>query len=259
MLGSTQVQKCTKGKRGFTLIELLVVIAIIAILASILFPVFARARENARRASCQSNLKQIGLGVMQYLQDYDEKYPMYRVGASGSAIRPYAWSDGIQPYVKSLQLLQCPSDSGVVNTTAPASTGFTDYGINLWIGGYTPTGTGGAAVKGSGLSQAALTQPSLTVLIAERPSNTADSYTAGYETYSSCYTSSPTVCQSLSTVPRSSVRHLDGINLAFADGHVKWYKANMAGTATNVSMSGVYALRAPASVSGNSPTFNPMP
>src|SRR5215217_8055455 len=64
------------GRRGFTLIELLVVIAIIAILASILFPVFARARENARRSSCQSNVKQIGLGFMQYTQDYDEKFPM---------------------------------------------------------------------------------------------------------------------------------------------------------------------------------------
>src|SRR5471030_86040 len=63
------------GRRGFTLIELLVVIAIIAILASILFPVFARARENARRASCMSNLKQLGLGYLQYAQDYDESFP----------------------------------------------------------------------------------------------------------------------------------------------------------------------------------------
>jgi prepilin-type N-terminal cleavage/methylation domain-containing protein len=65
----------SRKRTGFTLIELLVVIAIIAILAAILFPVFARARENARRASCQSNLKQIGLAVYQYTQDYDEKCP----------------------------------------------------------------------------------------------------------------------------------------------------------------------------------------
>ncbi len=67
-----------KAKSAFTLIELLVVIAIIAILAAILFPVFARARENARRSSCTSNLKQIGLGIIQYAQDYDEKYPVLR-------------------------------------------------------------------------------------------------------------------------------------------------------------------------------------
>src|SRR5690606_6779733 len=72
---SNHISENSGAKRGFTLIELLVVIAIIAILAAILFPVFARARENARRASCQSNLKQIGLGLMQYTQDYDERLP----------------------------------------------------------------------------------------------------------------------------------------------------------------------------------------
>lgn len=78
------------SKKGFTLIELLVVIAIIAILAAILFPVFARARENARRASCQSNLKQIGLGILQYAQDYDERYPgggaFYQVSLNGTPV-----------------------------------------------------------------------------------------------------------------------------------------------------------------------------
>src|SRR5690349_4775228 len=68
--------RCSALRSGFTLIELLVVIAIIALLAAILFPVFARARENARRASCQSNLKQIGLGIMQYTQDYDDRLPV---------------------------------------------------------------------------------------------------------------------------------------------------------------------------------------
>jgi len=97
--------------RAFTLIELLVVIAIIAILAAILFPVFAQAREKARTASCQSNLKQIGLGWMQYVQDYDETTPMnaWTTEGVGSGWRAIAfWR--IQPYVKNTQVLICPSD-----------------------------------------------------------------------------------------------------------------------------------------------------
>jgi len=89
-------------KSGFTLIELLVVIAIIAILAAILFPVFARARENARRSSCQSNEKQIALGFKQYTSDYDEKYP----------VADATWPTAINVYTKSAQILRCPSASG---------------------------------------------------------------------------------------------------------------------------------------------------
>src|SRR5476651_2713509 len=101
----------TLMKKGFTLIELLVVIAIIAILAAILFPVFARARENARRATCQNNLKQLGLGMTQYAQDYDELMPsdLY-AGTSGTFANDYVtWGDLIQPYLKSLQVFTCPS------------------------------------------------------------------------------------------------------------------------------------------------------
>ena len=97
-----------RREQGFTLIELLVVIAIIAILAAILFPAFAKAREAARRSACTSNLKQIGLGIMQYSQEYDEKLPPAKSG-SGSSVLP--WPELINPYLKSVDLFRCPSNT----------------------------------------------------------------------------------------------------------------------------------------------------
>ena len=106
-----------KNNRGFTLIELLVVIAIIAILAAILFPVFAQARDKARSASCLSNEKQIGLGLMMYTQDYDDTYPtayMYKNNTAttngGSAGGYIHFSAMVQPYIKSDKIWVCPSD-----------------------------------------------------------------------------------------------------------------------------------------------------
>jgi len=101
-------------RRGFTLIELLVVIAIIAILAAILFPVFAKAREKARQTSCLSNMKQLGLALMQYAQDYDETM-IFGSGYDGQEIN---WQLKIDPYIKNKQILQCPS-----NSTAPGPYG----------------------------------------------------------------------------------------------------------------------------------------
>jgi prepilin-type N-terminal cleavage/methylation domain-containing protein/prepilin-type processing-associated H-X9-DG protein len=97
--------------QGFTLIELLVVIAIIAILAAILFPVFAKAREKARQITCTSNEKQIGLGILQYVQDNDETFPGGAPGAVESQIAGVGWAGAISPYVKSVGVFTCPDDS----------------------------------------------------------------------------------------------------------------------------------------------------
>ncbi|MFW5868851.1 MAG: DUF1559 domain-containing protein [Armatimonadota bacterium] len=99
-----------KTRTGFTLIELLVVIAIIAILAAILFPVFARAREKARQASCLSNVKQITMGVMMYVQDYDETFPLGFVNRPSFADR-YTWPGAVFPYINNRQVFDCPSQS----------------------------------------------------------------------------------------------------------------------------------------------------
>ena len=98
-------------RRGFTLIELLVVIAIIAILAAILFPVFQKVLENARRTSCLSNMKQIGIAAIQYTQDYDELYPCGLVDVDGTGHYGRGWAGQIYSYVKSAGAYKCPDDS----------------------------------------------------------------------------------------------------------------------------------------------------
>jgi prepilin-type N-terminal cleavage/methylation domain-containing protein/prepilin-type processing-associated H-X9-DG protein len=110
------VSEVTQVKRAFTLIELLVVIAIIAILAAILFPVFARAREKARQSSCLSNVKQIGLAFQQYVQDYDERWPLmyWSSGAGRWEPYPYYWGGELAPYIKNTQIFLCPSKNDTV-------------------------------------------------------------------------------------------------------------------------------------------------
>jgi prepilin-type N-terminal cleavage/methylation domain-containing protein/prepilin-type processing-associated H-X9-DG protein len=120
----------TMKKKGFTLIELLVVIAIIAILAAILFPVFARARENARRASCQSNLKQVGLALAQYTQDYDERFPAWAT-ANYNIGEVKRWNINMQPYVKSSQVFTCPSNPDKSVETFAGVSISVHYGANV--------------------------------------------------------------------------------------------------------------------------------
>lgn len=119
-----------RSKNGFTLIELLVVIAIIAILAAILFPVFAKVREKARQTSCASNEKQIGLAIMQYVQDSDENLPYRRINVDNTN-----WKTYIQPYIKSTGAFVCPSNpsKGIDSDGSPVPRG---YAVNAWDDNY---------------------------------------------------------------------------------------------------------------------------
>lgn len=140
------------GRSGFTLIELLVVIAIIAILASILFPVFQKVRENARRTACISNMKQIGIASIQYTQDYDEKY----VAGCGSNGKGAGWAGQLYPFVKSTGAFKCPDDS----TSLPGTP--VSYGLNSQFSPYNGAGTGP-----NGISLAKVNAPTQTVLFFE--------------------------------------------------------------------------------------------
>src|SRR5206468_4341855 len=127
------MKRFTVRGRGFTLIELLVVIAIIAILAAILFPVFAQARERARMSVCLSNTRQIGTGLMMYVQDYDETFPYIRFHGNGAkqGTFTYIWKNAIRPYVKSLDVFACPSNP--YSRTVPGMSGtdpITTVGMN---------------------------------------------------------------------------------------------------------------------------------
>ena len=179
--------------RGFTLIELLVVIAIIAILAAILFPAFARARENARRASCMSNLKQMGLGVMQYVQDYDEKYPP--CAANNTRTDGKFLYHRLDPYIKSAQVFVCPSDA--INKVF-------SYGYNYAYLGATPFMM---------VNMAQVASPSQMVMLTDKAGNDAGDWVNPPQYF---YDGPP--------YGFNTPRHLEGLNVAWADGHVKWHK-----------------------------------
>lgn len=222
-----------KANSGFTLIELLVVIAIIAILAAILFPVFARARENARRSSCLSNLKQIGLGFMQYTQDYDEKFPLAIIGygasggplvqttpgtpgmifntSDGNAPTNYvSWMDLVYPYIKSTQLFVCPSGR-------PYRPNASSYGYNQSIGNMTTVAP---------ISLAAIKRPA-EIFLSYDMNSEYNNY-AGSQYYYSFYGSKD-------KEPNDNpmfVRHFDGANFLFTDGHTKWF---LGGSSTPMS------------------------
>ncbi len=206
----------TQSRKGFTLIELLVVIAIIAILAAILFPVFQKVRENARKASCSSNMKQLGLAFTQYTQDSDERFPPIKVSAPG--LQDSNWGQQIYPFVKAVGVYQCPDSDRkefLGGGGNPAPNGApqlpVSYAYNYHI---SQTYDQNPQIGGSGIpiALAAVDAPSNKILLSESIAeygyaywdwDAVDSFGNGPGTY------------------RGAPRHTGRWNCLFIDGHVK--------------------------------------
>ncbi|MES2462482.1 MAG: DUF1559 domain-containing protein [Armatimonadota bacterium] len=255
-------------RQGFTLIELLVVIAIIAILAAILFPVFAQAREKARQASCLSNEKQIGLAVMQYTSDNDDAYPIMEYRDPKGVLCTWTWA--IQPYVKNWQIFRCPSatrdpfnawSGGTLSAASNDANGVNGAGWWQWMGSYgmnvdylnpAPYCTGN--FPGTPVTDSQVESPASTIFATDTKPTPAGagegSYYLGmhYAESPAVYTV-PVACgyygwgtgnfwdelkgEPISYTGQSSVRHNGGSNVVFCDGHVKFLTGGKMAAGTN--------------------------
>jgi prepilin-type N-terminal cleavage/methylation domain-containing protein len=205
-----------KRRAAFTLIELLVVIAIIAILAAILFPVFAQAREQARKSSCLSNMKQISLGILGYVQDYDEAFPLNRYDWPTV---PYTWREAVQPYIKNLHVFRDPSNPEAMRVFTPGREPGVDtscwgspqvpksYAYNG--GFFNRDGSPGSPAR----HLAEIDRAADLMLIADMSRNGCPD--AGQH----CFSCSVAACNCF------HFAHRCANNWAYTDGHVKWTRA----------------------------------
>jgi len=227
------VSKARRGASAFTLIELLVVIAIIAILAAILFPVFAQAREKARATSCLSNVKQLALGELMYAQDFDETYPMTAAlrDSNDPDSQQYYWLEMIDPYVKSggsnsqdlrakTSIYVCPNYLVGAPTVDEAGNSFPDapttgqYPLTSYAPNFSPTtawwalGADWAGENASVGTLAATGKPSQQIMLAPNHDCCVETWGGGGN----------------NNWTRAARRHTDGANYAMLDGHAKWYR-----------------------------------
>ncbi len=185
-------------RTGFTLIELLVVIAIIAILAAILFPVFARAREKARQASCLSNLRQLGTALQMYVQDYDEVAPPHNDGEDMLNDNPGRFVIRLMPYIRNEQILGCPSDTGWKMPSEDPTARWSSYPVSSICGGK---------------PDAAFEDPANTIVLMD-----------GQEADLGIDDDDQRPDHPGHVAVRAYFRHNGGMNANFYDGHAKWYR-----------------------------------
>ena len=211
-----------RKRKGFTLIELLVVIAIIAILAAILFPVFARARAKARQTTCLSNLKNLALAQLMYVQDYDEMFPFAQTVVYDSPVynkwcggnrRWIYWLDSIEPYVMNAEVYVCPE----------TFRDWCSYGRNIQLGyqqgnTFNPPRSGGMY---DGVTLGQINKPAEFMMMADRP----DWSWAYYHFWNGIWTNPTNPYYEQFWLDR----HQGGMNTAFVDGHVKWLSRNQFG------------------------------
>jgi len=246
-----------RSRRGFTLIELLVVIAIIAILAAILFPVFAKAREKARQTSCLSNLRQLGTGLLSYAQDYDERLPAATTWCNWRNVQfNRQYMQQTQPYIKSYQLFACPSmntrncyngsiphhavdimiDNGLLPSNFVLSYGYNECLMNSWRDGAAVNamqaayGTAPGAIDNARgeYKLATATVPAQDVVIADSCGLANNGWRIGWAN----------VCSAQCNPDRmvdQNTRHNGGSNICFADGHAKFMNARNCVTAMNTA------------------------